>query len=198
MPNLEFAWDRPDAVKRVYKTKTDRRCSIDGCSRPHLARGWCGRHYYRWSRNGDPLKGWDREDSVPEGFVEKPCRECGAPKPAGSGRALCDACREISKQKRTEYQAKQARITHLKTKYGISIEEYLALAEAQGGLCAICRKKPGKKFKTFGVDHDHRTGQVRGLLCTRCNIGLAFIEDDAYFPKALQYLKQGGGSPRQI
>jgi hypothetical protein len=51
--------------------------------------------------------------------------------------------------------------------YGISAEEYDALLEKQKGCCAICRAVP--KTTRLAVDHDHQTGEVRGLLCKRCN-----------------------------
>ncbi|AKF14228.1 endonuclease VII [Mycobacterium phage Luchador] len=52
--------------------------------------------------------------------------------------------------------------------YGITGEEYWAIYEFQGGRCYICRRANGK-MKRLSVDHDHKTGIVRGLLCTMCN-----------------------------
>lgn len=51
--------------------------------------------------------------------------------------------------------------------YGIDAEDYTRLFKLQGGRCAICRAKP--KSKRLAVDHSHKTGVVRGLLCSRCN-----------------------------
>lgn len=51
--------------------------------------------------------------------------------------------------------------------YGLTAAQYDTLLRAQGGRCAICRAKP--KSKRLAVDHDHKTGAVRGLLCSRCN-----------------------------
>jgi hypothetical protein len=53
----------------------------------------------------------------------------------------------------------------LQRKYGITPDEYRALYFAQGGRCYVCRKARGKA-KRLGVDHDHLTGEVRGLVCT--------------------------------
>jgi len=50
-------------------------------------------------------------------------------------------------------------------KYGITPAEYRALYRAQGGRCYVCRKASGKA-RRLGVDHDHLTGEVRGLVCT--------------------------------
>jgi hypothetical protein len=55
--------------------------------------------------------------------------------------------------------------------YGLDAAGYEALLELQGGRCAICRNRPGKK-KRLAVDHDHQSGAVRGLLCGNCNHNL--------------------------
>ena len=52
----------------------------------------------------------------------------------------------------------------------------------QGGVCGICKRKPGKR--RLCVDHDHKTGQVRGLLCGRCNSGNGFYGDDPRLTRA--------------
>lgn len=52
--------------------------------------------------------------------------------------------------------------------YGITHAEYQALYTAQGGLCAICQRANGKT-RRLAVDHNHETGEVRGLLCKTCN-----------------------------
>jgi hypothetical protein len=64
----------------------------------------------------------------------------------------------------------------LKT-YGLTLEQYEALYEAQGGVCYICEIATGKT-KRLSVDHDHTTGYVRGLLCTVCNKMLGLLRDD--------------------
>lgn len=76
---------------------------------------------------------------------------------------------------------------HLKRDYGISLEEYKAMLDAQGRVCKIC-EQPDRK--ALSVDHCHRTGKVRGLLCTRCNnlVGKA-DEKIPYLENAIKYLK---------
>jgi hypothetical protein len=59
--------------------------------------------------------------------------------------------------------------------YGMSVEQYDAMVERQGGLCAICGRKPDR---SLCVDHCHQTGRVRGLLCIACNSMLGFARDD--------------------
>jgi hypothetical protein len=63
----------------------------------------------------------------------------------------------------------------LKFKYGITQEEYDALLEAQGGGCAVCGATPEEE--ELPVDHDHDTGEVRGILCNNCNNGIGRFED---------------------
>lgn len=63
----------------------------------------------------------------------------------------------------------------LKTKYGLTPKDYNALLASQGGVCAICRRRPAHRLC---VDHDHQTGKVRGLLCACCNGGVGQFRDD--------------------
>ena len=76
------------------------------------------------------------------------------------------------------------REAYLQDTYGIGQADWYALKETQGGLCAICRK-PHRLY----VDHDHKTGWVRGLLCGACNYSLGVWRDDApRFARAFSYL----------
>jgi len=62
-------------------------------------------------------------------------------------------------------------------KYGLTPERFDALYQAQGGLCCICGQPPSGKgiAGVLHVDHDHETGQIRGLLCMRCNTGIGCL-----------------------
>jgi hypothetical protein len=71
----------------------------------------------------------------------------------------------------------QYRRAELKRRFGISPEEYDSILAAQGGLCAICAGTPGGRWKRFVVDHDHATGMIRALLCSRCNTALGHAQD---------------------
>lgn len=75
-------------------------------------------------------------------------------------------------------------------KYGITRDEYDAILAYQEGRCAICQRAPRAKDPGLAVDHHHRTGQVRGLLCARCNHMLLgwFGEDADAYDRAAQYL----------
>jgi hypothetical protein len=72
---------------------------------------------------------------------------------------------------------------------GMTIEEFEAMSLAQRGACAAClrpetQKKSGK-LRWLAVDHDHATGDVRGLLCSRCNTSLGYAQDDPVTLRAL-------------
>ena len=73
--------------------------------------------------------------------------------------------------------------------YGLAPGEYEKLKEAQESRCAICGEPP--RTPSLHVDHDHDTGEVRGLLCDRCNRGLGQFQDDPdIVEKAALYLRQ--------
>ena len=78
--------------------------------------------------------------------------------------------------------------------YGITLEYYNDLYTKQKGLCAICLQPETATVKqtlrTLSVDHCHKTGKIRGLLCKSCNVGLGYFEDDVdSFKRALKYLR---------
>jgi hypothetical protein len=81
-------------------------------------------------------------------------------------------------QYRERYRAprrgERGRRSWLKTKYGMTPEDYDALLARQNGACAICRTRPGRRL---GVDHCHATSTVRGLLCHGCNLGIGAFKD---------------------
>lgn len=59
--------------------------------------------------------------------------------------------------------------------FGITREQFDAQSLLQGGVCAICRRGPGKR--RLAIDHCHTTGKLRGLLCERCNTGIGHLGD---------------------
>lgn len=72
-------------------------------------------------------------------------------------------------------------------KYGITPEVYRALWIAQQGECAICGLP--EKTRRLSIDHDHLTGEVRGLLCNNCNAGIGKLNDSVpHLQAAIAYL----------
>ena len=69
------------------------------------------------------------------------------------------------------------RRSYLKRKYGISLEDYDAMLEAQDGRCAICRRLPRDDI-SLHVDHHHDSGRLRGLLCFSCNVTVGHIREE--------------------
>lgn len=72
------------------------------------------------------------------------------------------------------------RLRELARRYGITVQLYLDLHEQQRGACGICgRPEAEVPKKRLAVDHDHKTGRVRGLLCQDCNFALGLLHDDS-------------------
>ena len=72
--------------------------------------------------------------------------------------------------------------------YGIEPKVYYEMLEKQGQRCAICNAE--SKRRAMSIDHDHKTGKVRGLLCDGCNMSLGHVEREEWLEKAMQYLAQ--------
>jgi hypothetical protein len=105
----------------------------------------------------------------------------------------CKPCR--NEKSKADWEDGSIRDSIYKRKFGISLAEYDAMLEAQGGKCAICGTSEltghGAKYGRFSVDHDHVTGEVRGLLCHPCNIGLGSFKDNVEVMKnAIFYLNR--------
>ncbi len=90
-----------------------------------------------------------------------------------------------------EWRAKnplKAKSAGLKSRYGITIEEYNEMLLEQGGGCAICEKPETNQY-SLAVDHNHENGKVRALLCSQCNRSLGGFKDDRkLLMKAVMYL----------
>lgn len=102
--------------------------------------------------------------------------------------------REYYRRHREEHGLSYAE-SDLKRKYGIGLAEYSQMFMAQNGKCAICSSEYGGhrngEQKALAVDHDHKTGKVRGLLCEPCNQGLGKFKDDRnIILEAFNYLKK--------
>jgi hypothetical protein len=93
--------------------------------------------------------------------------------------------RKNNPDKRKEYDKRygerhrnEKKYLHIKKNYGITPEEHNLMVEKQNNCCAICGKHQNEIKTPLGVDHDHKTGKIRGLLCHKCNTILGYSNDE--------------------
>lgn len=109
-----------------------------------------------------------RELHGPES-ITRDCRYCGEAFSSPDGRQFycSDECTLTAKSLREAYR-----------RYGITMAEYRALWLSQKGACAICQQpERTARNRLLTIDHDHVTGQVRGLLCSQCNRAIGLLDD---------------------
>lgn len=120
------------------------------------------------------------------------CKEMLTPGSFGTHAWCRRCCSEYNKSRPRPYRSTPAetRRRNLKKKFGITPEQYDDLLTKQGGKCAICGTTSNFTFKNLCVDHDHKTGLVRGLLCLNCNTALGQLKDSTdLLLKAVDYLE---------
>lgn len=123
------------------------------------------------------------------------CTECGGVCHSKQEPYVCKKCKKLPKEELIERRSESYR----KWKYGLENGEFDALWVVFKGCCAICDKplKPpirgrGQPLDVVAIDHDHVTGNIRGLLCNACNKGLGlFFDDPEILTKAARYLNNG-------
>jgi hypothetical protein len=131
---------------------------------------------------------------------EQKCRECGEVKPyneyhwesdKGRYRYRCRSC--VYAQSKAYWRAEgseRQRARQLQKKYGITVAEFDAMLAAQRGGCAICSAAVNPNARSLAVDHCHKTGKVRGILCGRCNLAIGQFDDDPdLLRRAVMYLR---------
>ena len=106
-------------------------------------------------------------------------------------RSQCRACETKRKRKQEKRTKEERRDQDLKRKYGLTSELVETILATQGG-CGICStKKPGGRYATWNVDHCHKTGKVRGILCWNCNVGIGKLKDDTnLLRRAIRWLER--------
>lgn len=147
-----------------------------------------GRHRNAYRVTWEQIHGVELDQDT---ILKRLCRQSLCVNPAH----FREQPRKLGQRPRQKYPEKQ-RGWNLK-KYGLTLEQYDALLEAQGGVCAVCledrRDRMGRRLH---VDHDHETGRVRGLLCMRCNNAIGQAGESAATLRALaDYLE---GSPKSL
>lgn len=153
-------------------------------ARPTASEKQCAR-----CRETKPAEAFRRTDTMRSGLYSY-CKPCEKAKAAAWYRENPDKVAAIeARRPRRSYSDRRA--STLRRQYGMTWDDYHAMVDAQGGLCAICgTDSPGGGKTTFYVDHDHASGKVRGLLCNHCNLALGHLFDDAErLRSALRYLQ---------
>lgn len=133
--------------------------------------------------------------------MQKPCSLCQMIKnelefwiDRSTKTGLSSACRGCSNQRQREQYKNSGNKTkshgyNIQAVYGISELGYQTLFTDQEGRCAICGVHQSRIPRRLHVDHDHRTGKVRGLLCGKCNSGIGLLKDEvSILQAAIQYL----------
>ena len=130
------------------------------------------------------------------GMTTKACAKCNAVKPIEDfhkqpsgpmGRhSYCKVCaNEVQRLSRVKLSTPEARRRwNLASRYKLDQKSFEKLLARQGGVCAICAMPPPRPV----IDHDHKTGKVRGILCHSCNIKLPAIENVIWARNARRYL----------
>ncbi len=136
--------------------------------------------------------------------MHKTCSECGQSKLMidfysksrksnyqESAAGVSHRCKECDKIARKAYVsvntdkcAQSDRKYHL-SKYGLTPEDYNMMFERQKGKCLGCEKHQSEFSRRLVVDHDHKTGKIRGLLCTPCNLILGYAKDQTVVLESL-------------
>lgn len=174
---------------RSTGTTSDRRknargvCSVEGCGRPHAANGLCHQH---WKSPREKQKRLVAKVAEP-----RTCGFCDAEiDPARLRRGPVSYCsRQCKNQARIVdgRNATAARKSYFKRRYGLTIEQVESLATAGCGICGTVQWN-GRHARPH-VDHCHKTGRVRGVLCSECNTGLGKFRDDPNrLEAAMRYL----------
>jgi Recombination endonuclease VII len=104
----------------------------------------------------------------------------------------CMECnREYERKYRKSPETKLiTRNSNLKQKFGIDIEQFEEMKRAQGNACAICKQEPQNE-RELVVDHNHLTGEIRGLLCYSCNSAIGHLKENPdLFMEAYEYMER--------
>jgi hypothetical protein len=128
-----------------------------------------------------------RKKSGHKGYNSK-CALCVNRVQASSRRVNLDGARRAERVRRGRAGA------NYKTRYGVDREEYEQMARAQAGACMTC----GQDEKRLVLDHNHRTGKVRDLLCDRCNRGVGVVEEPGEVLRLMAYLARHGDLPAEL
>ena len=111
-------------------------------------------------------------------------------KKTGRRHSACKECDKARVKARHQANPERTKNNDLKRNYGITLQEHQEMYKNQNGVCAICKGEGDGKWKKLCVDHDHKTGKVRQLLCRNCNMVLGQVGDNAnLLEEMIKYLQ---------
>jgi hypothetical protein len=116
------------------------------------------------------------------------------------GQYLCIECQKFKQKHSWESRTPEKRLEqHLKYKYGVTHEAFMQRWQQQNGCCEICNSNlPDlmsyeKRRRAYAIDHNHETGEFRGILCVKCNSLLGMANDsEVILQSAITYLRKNG------
>lgn len=129
------------------------------------------------------------------------CPTCGIEQPIANFYTQKRQCRVCIRDHQRRFRAERPDYHHgrnLKQRYGISVDEYETIIANQNNACAICEVEIPDKLEYKGkrrsvVDHNHETGEVRGILCLKCNLVLGHARENTHtLYRAIVYLSERG------
>ncbi len=175
-------------------------CSANDCDATAVVKGLCDKHYLRLSRHGDanhethrPVIRTQVGRSCNKCYIVQPLTEFYANTRSSDGHAYtCKTCIcANSRQWRLDHPGRQGELDRalrkknpdkyreqrLQKVYGLTLSDYQTILDEQGGGCAICGATTNANGRRLSVDHNHETGQIRGVLCSNCNTGIGHLRD---------------------
>ena len=126
-------------------------------------------------------------DSRTSTRLDRRCKSCRAEKSRERYHRDVEVSREYGRQHQRRHR--------MRTAYGLTEDDWIALLQKQGGRCGMCGHLPSDA-RALVVDHDHGTGAVRELLCNNCNVIIGMAGDDVErLQKAIAYLVKHSPAP---
>jgi Autographiviridae endonuclease VII len=174
------------------------KCKINNCNKEVRSKNLCSTHYWRHYRYGTfDLPKCKSNKLLDIGMSRCPkCKqikkitEFNKDKYTFTGLAIyCRSCNRLKSKTQYHTHKDNHKNTQLKSDFGITLEQYKEKLKNQNNCCAICKSLP-KNNRMLSVDHCHKTGKVRGLLCSGCNSGLGYFKDNInIIAIAIKYLQ---------
>lgn len=213
-----YSWTKyRNNSERINVVNVGKTCSVSGCAKSSFAKGFCSTHYHSHAQH--PCKfiwrilrsrygaeqlpaSWERFDGFLADVGERPTpshrlRRFDSTKPYSKENVSWVAPMEKKNGPSALERSAYNRSWIIKRHFKMSEKEHAKIVADQNGVCAICQQpelhviKRTGKLKELSLDHCHTTGQARGLLCAKCNIGIGALRDDpVLLLRAIEYLKK--------